>query len=188
MCIKVHSVIAHLQVELCWERSIFHIADIVLGEVQIGEVAKATQWRKMDRPNLVLIQPQIHNSAVEWSVNAVDVWQRGKIILTNIFIVKFPYLLMWEGMVSYGGWFILQIASHTKPFSPSISQQSAVTIGNRIIDSRASQQRKELAVDRTTDEEPPVTLCLCRPCPVLRAIWDVVTISIGESRAKMLAI
>lgn len=69
-----------------------------------------------------------------------------------------------------------------------MSQQSAVTIGNRIIDSRASQQRKELAVDRTTDEEPPVALCLCRPCPVLWAIWDVVTISIGESRAEMLAI
>lgn len=83
---------------------------------------------------------------------------------------------------------MLQIASHTKPFSPSMSQQSAVTIGNRIIDSRASQQRKEPAVDSTTEEEPPVTLCLCRPFPVFWAIWDVVTISIGESRAEELAI
>lgn len=79
---------------------------------------------------------------------------------------------------------MLQIASHTKPFSPSMSQQSAVTIGNRITDTRVSQQRKELAVDRTADEEPPVRLCLCRPCPVLWAIWDVITISIGESRPE----
>lgn len=94
---------------------------------------------------------------------------------------------MWEGMASYGGWFMLQIASHTKPFSPSMSQQSAVTVGNRVIDSRASQQRKELAVDRTADE-PPVPLCLCRPRLVLWAIWGVVAISIGESRAGMRAI
>lgn len=83
---------------------------------------------------------------------------------------------------------MLQIASHTKPFSPSISQQSAVTIGNRITDSRASQQRKELAVDKTTDEEPPVALCLCRPCPELWAIWDAITVSAGESCPQILAI
>lgn len=88
---------------------------------------------------------------------------------------------MWAGMASYGGWFMLQIASHTKPFSPSISQQSAVTAGNRIIDSRASQQRNELAVDRTAAEDPPpLTFCVCRPGPVLWAIWEVATTSIGE--------
>lgn len=91
-------------------------------------------------------------------------------------------------MASYGGWFILQMASQTKPFSPSISQQSAVTVGNRIIDSKVSQQRNELAVDRSADEEPLVTLCLGCPFPVLWAIWDVVTTSIGESRQEMLAI
>lgn len=76
---------------------------------------------------------------------------------------------------------MLQIASQTKPFSPSISQQSAVTTGNRIIDSRASQQRKELAVDKTTDEEPAGVLCLCRPCLVPWAIWEVIAVCIGES-------
>lgn len=43
MCINVDYVVVYLQVELCRERSIFHVADIILGEVQIGEVAKATE-------------------------------------------------------------------------------------------------------------------------------------------------
>lgn len=88
---------------------------------------------------------------------------------------------MWAGMDSYGGWFMLQMASHTKPFSPSISQQSAVTAGNRMTDSRASQQR---SVEETADEEPPATPGLRRPRPVLWAIWDAVTVSVGRSRAE----
>lgn len=39
----IYMYIAHLQVELCRECSIFHIADIILGKVQIGEVSKATE-------------------------------------------------------------------------------------------------------------------------------------------------
>lgn len=80
---------------------------------------------------------------------------------------------------------MLQMASHTKPFSPSISQQSAVTAGNRMTDSTTSQQRN---VERTADEEPLVTLGLRRLCPVLWAIWDVVTVSIGKSRPEILSI
>lgn len=80
---------------------------------------------------------------------------------------------------------MLQMASHTKPFSPSMSQQSAVAAGNRMTDSRASQQRN---VERTADGEPPVTLSPCRPRPVLWAIWDVVTVSIGKSRPEITSI
>lgn len=98
---------------------------------------------------------------------------------------RLAHLLMWAGMDSYGGWFMLQMASHTKPFSPSISQQSAVAAGNRASDSRASQQKK---AERTAGEDPPVTLSLRRPCPVLWAIWDVVIASIGKSRAEILSI
>jgi len=72
MCMEVHDVTAHLQVELCRESSVLHVADVVLGEVQVGEVSKATQRRIMDRSYLVLIQPQIHDGAVEISVTALD--------------------------------------------------------------------------------------------------------------------
>lgn len=101
MCINVDYVVVYLQVELCRERSIFHVADIILGEVQIGEVAKATEWRIMHRPYLVLVQPQIHNSAVERSVMTLDVWQkRENNVDKTHFHCKFFYLLMWEGMAS----------------------------------------------------------------------------------------
>lgn len=80
---------------------------------------------------------------------------------------------------------MLQMASHTKPFSPSMSQQSAVTAGNRVTDSRTSQQRK---VEKTADEETPVTPSLRCPLPVLWAIWDAVTVSSGKSRAGILSI
>lgn len=73
---------------------------------------------------------------------------------------------------------MLQMASHTKPFSPSMSQQSAVTAGNRVTASRTSQQRN---VEKTADEES-------RPRPVLWAIWDAVTVSIGESQTEILSI
>lgn len=95
---------------------------------------------------------------------------------------------MWEGMASYGGWFMLQMASHTKPFSPSMSQQSAVAVGNRTIDSRASQRRKEPAADRTAGAGPPVASRLCRPRRVLWAIGGAGAVSIGESRAEVRAI
>lgn len=64
------SSVAHLQVELRRERSVLHVADVVLGEVQIGEVAEATERRIMHRADLVLVQPQIHNGAVERCVKA----------------------------------------------------------------------------------------------------------------------
>lgn len=55
----------------------------------------------MDRPYLVLIQPQIHNGAVERGVKAVGVWKRSEIMYRKLpFSVKFSYLLMWEGMAS----------------------------------------------------------------------------------------
>lgn len=55
----------HLQVELRRERPVLHITDVILGEVQVGEVAETTERRVVDRPNLVLVQPEIHNGAVE---------------------------------------------------------------------------------------------------------------------------
>lgn len=64
------SSVAHLQVELRRERSVLHVADVVLGEVQIGEVAEATERGIMHRADLVLVQPQIHNGAVERCVKA----------------------------------------------------------------------------------------------------------------------
>lgn len=132
----------------------------------------------MHRPYLVLIQPQVHDSAVERR-------SRVKIQLRVVGGTRFAHLLMWAGMDSYGGWFMLQMASHTKPFSPSISQQSAVTAGNRMTDSRTSQQRN---VEKTADEETPVTPSLRRSLPVLWAIWDAVTVSVGKSRAEILSI
>lgn len=132
----------------------------------------------MHRPYLVLIQPQVHNSALERRL-------RVKIQLCIIGGTRFAHLLMWAGMFSYGGWFMLQMASHTKPFSPSISQQSAVTTGNRMTDSRTSQQRN---VEKTADEETPATPSLRCPLPVLWSICDAVTVSTGKSRAEMLSI
>lgn len=67
-----HMYIAHLQVELCWECSVFHIADIILGKVQIGEVSKATEWGIMHRSYLVLVQPQVNNCTVERSMEALS--------------------------------------------------------------------------------------------------------------------
>lgn len=63
--VGVSRVIAHLQVELRREGSIFHVADVVLGEVQVGEVSEAAEGGVMHRPYLVLVQPQVHDSAVE---------------------------------------------------------------------------------------------------------------------------
>lgn len=71
VCVRLCvSSVAHLQVELRRERSVLHVADVVLGEVQIGEVAEATERRIMHRADLVLVQPQIHNGAVERCVKA----------------------------------------------------------------------------------------------------------------------
>lgn len=132
-----------------------------------------------------------NGQTVSCSRSAVDQWWCcgktckvwGCLTKTTFSFCWFSYLFMWVGMASKGGWFILQIASHTKPFSPSISQQSAVTIGNRSTDSRTSQHRKELAVDKIPDEEPPAVLRFS--LPVLWAIWDLAAISIGESQPKI---
>lgn len=132
----------------------------------------------MHRADLVLVQPQVHDGAVGRRL-------RVKIQLRDVGGTCFAHLLMWAGMFSYGGWFMLQMASHTKPFSPSISQQSAVTAGNRVTDSRTSQQRN---VEKTADEEPPVAPSLCRPRSVPGAIWDAVAVSVGKSRAETLSI
>lgn len=47
-CVHLSTITAHLQVKLRRERSVFHIADIVLGEVQVGEVSEATERGIMD--------------------------------------------------------------------------------------------------------------------------------------------
>lgn len=55
----------YLQVELCRESSVFHVADVILGEVQVGQVSKATERRIMDGAYFVFVEPQVHNGAAE---------------------------------------------------------------------------------------------------------------------------
>lgn len=92
--------VAHLQVELCRERPVLHVADVVLGEVQVGEVAKATERRIMHGADLVLVQPQIHDGAAERSAKAGFVKDAKKITSTKLTFLYSSYLLMWEGMAS----------------------------------------------------------------------------------------
>lgn len=85
---------AHLQVELGREGSVFHVADVVLGEVQVGEVSEAAEGGVVHRPNLVLVQPQVHDGAVE----------RRLRVKKQLWVVgcgsRFAHLLMWAGMDS----------------------------------------------------------------------------------------